>query len=333
MRRIISVLFLLLGAVAYGQRTDGKMNGISLVSEKEYLQEDQISQMKQLNANWVSVIPFAFVPDKHKPELIFDIDGQWRGERVYGIHKAVRSLHENGFQVMMKPQLWVGDKEYSGHIKMKTEEDWLLFEEEYRRYIMAFVRIAEEEKVELLCIGTELSKFVRQRPLYWEQLIYEIRSMYAGEITYAANWDSYKFVSFWGDLDYIGIDAYFPITKKNNPSYFQLKKGWLNLEIELHDFSSLQDRPILFTEYGYRSVLNCTDQPWEYGDSGVADEKAQVKALKALYEIMWEKNYFAGGFLWKWFPDHENAGGAGDNAYTVQNKLAEKLVQEKYSGK
>jgi hypothetical protein len=40
----------------------------------------------------------------------------------------------------------------------------------------------------------------------------EIRKIYTGKLTYAANWDDFDKVPFWKELDYIGIDAYFPLS-------------------------------------------------------------------------------------------------------------------------
>jgi hypothetical protein len=36
------------------------------------------------------------------------------------------------------------------------------------------------------------------RPKYWQELILEIRKVYKGKLTYAANWDEFKRVPFWG---------------------------------------------------------------------------------------------------------------------------------------
>ena len=58
--------------------------------------------------------------------------------------------------------------------------------------------------------------------------------------------------------------------------------------------------------------------------------KAQSKALTALCEVIWNNKRFAGGFLWKWYPDHEKAGGKTNTMFTVQNKAAEKVVRNYY---
>ena len=68
--------------------------------------------------------------------------------------------------------------------------------------------------------------------VYFKQLIKDVRAVYAGKLTYAENWDCYADVPFWSDLDYIGMDAYFPIAEGSNPSEQELEEGWSNLEQE-----------------------------------------------------------------------------------------------------
>ena len=67
--------------------------------------------------------------------------------------------------------------------------------------MLTYAAAAEEGNAELLCIGTELEEFVKKRPQYWRKLIQEIRGVYKGKLTYAANWDEYQQVPFWDAVD------------------------------------------------------------------------------------------------------------------------------------
>ena len=107
-------------------------------------------------------------------------------------------------------------------------------------------------------------------------------------------------------------------------------KGWRPHKEKMDQLSEKWDKPILFTEYGYRSIVGCASKPWDYSESGKHDEKSQALALKALYHVFWNQTGYVGGFLWKWYPDHKAAGGTGNTDFTVQNKRAENTVQEVY---
>ncbi len=109
---------------------------------------------------------------------------------------------------------------------MDSEENWKILEDSYQSFILTYAKSAEEMKAEILCIGTELEKFVAKRPEYWRKLIKEIRKVYNGKLTYAANWDEFKRVTFWGELDFIGVDAYFPLSEEKSPTVIDFEKGW-----------------------------------------------------------------------------------------------------------
>ena len=154
--------------------------------------------------------------------------------------------------------------------------------------------------------------------------------MYQGDITYSANWDEYKSIHFWSDLDYIGVDAYFPLSSSKTPCVKQIKRRWKSIRKQLQRLSTRLDRKILFTEYGYRNISNSGNRPWEHmKDRDTASNlEAQENLYQALFESVWKQEWFAGGFLWKWFAkplDKDNTD------FTVQDKPAQRVVREWYS--
>jgi hypothetical protein len=311
----------------------GKINGMNMVAINGTIDSTNVSPLLSVEANWAAAIPFAYMPSHLSPELSFDLNWQWKGERIDGVRNYVRELHAEGISVMIKPQIWIGHGTYTGNILMQSEGDWLKLEEAYSKYILAFADLAEKEHAEMMCIGTELKHFVVDRPNYWKGLIAELKTVYSGKLTYAGNWDDFDDVSFWSDLDYIGVNAYFPISKNEKASLKQLTKGWEPHKAQMDSVSMKFSKPVIFTEYGYRSIDGCAVKPWDYSDNGKHNEKAQALALEALYHVFWKDENYRGGFLWKWYPDHKNAGGSSDKMFTVQNKRAEKTVKKVYSRK
>lgn len=90
-------------------------------------------------------------------------------------------------------------------------------------------------------------------------------------------------------------------------------------------------KEVLFTEFGYRSVDFATKQPWDSSKiDGQVNLQVQQNGLKAIYNIFWKENWFAGGFLWKWFHNHEKAGGLDNNRFTPQNKPTQQLIKQLY---
>jgi hypothetical protein len=233
---------------------------------------------------------------------------------------------------MLKPQLWVWRGVFTGNLKMKTETDWKTLEKSYSDFILNFASLAQETGVDIFCIGTELESFVQARPDYWINLIDQIKNRFQGKLTYAANWDEYLRVPFWDKLDFIGVDAYFPLSEQQTPSIPELRKAWTPWKTELKDLSSQIQKPVLFTEFGYRSVDFAARKPWQADAvEGKVNLEAQANANQAILEEFWQEPWFSGGFIWKWFTNHPLSGGSNDNRFTPQNKPAQEILKRFYS--
>ena len=320
--------------VATKESTFQKINGVSFVASKDSILQGNIIPVKKIQADYAAIMPFGFIRSLEHPEISYNQERQWFGETKRGAKQYIKMLHKNDIKVMMKPQIWVWRGEFTGLLKMASETDWLELENSYKNFIIDYAEVAEEENVEIFCIGTELEKFIEHRPDYWRNLIVEIRKVYKGKLTYAANWDEYKRVPFWDALDYIGVDAYFPVSESKTPTVEEVRNGWQGWKVELKNVSEKENKKILFTEYGYRNVDFAGKEPWVSDRELISmNFEAQSNTLQGLYEEVWNEEWFAGGFLWKWFIDHERVGGETDNQFTPQNKPAEAIIEKFYSKK
>jgi len=309
-----------------------KINGISFVASRDSINSDHIRPVTTVNSNYVTLMPFAFIRDLTFPEVQYSSTRQWYGETLEGIEHYTQQFRKEEIKIMLKPQLWIRRGTYTGLIEMTTEADWKILEDSYRDFILIFANLAQKLDVEIFCIGTELEKFVLNRPDYWRELIIEIKEIYKGKLTYAANWDEYKRLTFWKDLDFIGIDAYFPVSDSETPSVDELEIGWKIHKEEIKKVQSVYQKPILFTEFGYRSVDFTGKEPWNSThDLGKVNLEGQSNAVQAIHNQFWKEDWFAGGFIWKWFTDHQNVGGLTNDRFTPQNKPAEKLLKQLYA--
>jgi len=328
---VASALFA--GVLVFGSKEtfmpNDRINGLNLVATRTTLTRDEIRDFRKVNANWVSIIPYAF-SRKDEPMVRFDYQRQWYGEKPEGAAESIRAAKEVGYRVMLKPHVWVRGDGWAGEFKLDSEEDWQAWENDFSNYILTYARLADSLDVDLYCIGTEYRHAVKERPEFWKKLIGQVRTVYKGPLTYAANWDNYQNITFWGDLDYIGVDAYFPLSENQRPTLDELLVGWELEKGKLQEFGESFGKPILFTEYGYQSVEYATKGHWDQPEDKKVDMSAQKNAYEALYRSFWFEPWFAGGFLWKWFPDHENAGGLADKRFTPQNKLAQEVVAKWY---
>lgn len=311
-----------------------KINGVSYVASPDSTNQGQIDPVLEINANYAAVMPFGFIRSLDNPNIIYNTQRQWFGETKDGARQYIEMLKKNRIKIMLKPQIWVWRGEFTGYMKMTSEADWKILEDSYRDFILDYAQLAQQTGTEMLCIGTELEQFIVNRPQYWDDLITEIKSVYKGKLTYAANWDEYKRVPFWQALDFIGVDAYFPVAESQTPSVQEAKEGWQPWKEELASVSAKADRPVIFTEYGYRSVDFTGKEPWKSDRSmNQVNLQAQTNTMQALYDEVWTEPWFAGGFIWKWFAHDSRSGGPENSRFTPQNKPVEKLIQQQYGKK
>lgn len=303
-----------------------KINGLSFVAASQPFDKTELEVLVKTHANHLAVMPFGFLSSLKSTDVKFDHPRQWWGERTDGCRETVKQCHERGFKIMMKPQIWIGGGEFTGFIEMETEENWQKLEENYTKFILNFAQIAEDEKVDIFCIGTELGKFVSARPTYWSGLIRKVREIYHGKLTYAENWDCFDKPGFLKELDYVGVDAYFPLSSEKSPSEAEIRAGWQSHLQTMEACSKAAGKPILFTECGYRSIDYAGFKPWDFDKKNAeVNQELQDRLIWIMFEL-WEKDWMAGGFIWKWFPYHNSAGGPKDDQFSPQNKLAEKSI-------
>lgn len=325
-----SCLLILISALVFIPTNEGKkINGVSLVSPPREVEADKLGEVKRVNAEWVAVIPYGFSREG-QANVSFDHERQWWGERTEGTCDLIKYAKAQGLKVMLKPHVWVMGQGWCGDYNLDSEEKWKVWENEFSEYILNHARVADSLKVELFCLGTEYRFPAKNRPDFWKGLIQKIRKVYHGDITYASNWDNYMNISWWSEVDYIGIDSYFPLAEGSNPSIEEMKMGWKPLISELKSFSKKWDKKILFTEYGFQSVNGGAGKHWEVDKSiDNANMDVQKNAYEATFESIWDQDWFAGGFLWKW---HLTPRGVERNTtrFTPQGKPAEEIISKWY---
>ena len=306
-----------------------KINGVSFVAPIHKMDASAYNPVVNLNANWVCLMPFGY-SDFKEDKFHYNIDWQWWGEREEGLADCIKMAHEKGLKVMVKPQAWIKNGEFTGTFNLETAEEWANWEAGYQNFILDFAKVSDSLNAEIFCIGTELENFIKKRPEFWKQLIPQVKAIFSGKLTYAANWDEFKRTPFWDELDYIGVDAYFPLSDEKTPTVESLERGWQKHLKVLSDASAKHQKPIIFTEYGYRSMDFNAKEPWNSSGGTTLNFEAQNNAYQALFNQCWDNDWFAGGFIWKWFQEHEKAGGLEDNRFTPQNKPVSDIIRDKF---
>jgi len=293
--------------------------------------------LTQNNIEWVTLVTWGDQKAHDSPIMKHHF-----GDSLY-IHKSdsawlsrielVRSL---GFKVFVKPHIWINsppDGKWRSDVFPTNEKNWDLWKKSYREFILRYARIAEQGHAEMFCVGTELSRLSVEKPAFWKALIQEVRSIYSGKITYAANWyNEYDKITFWEDLDYIGIQAYFPLAKNKNPSVQQISKGWRKHISSIETMHKKYNRKILFTEIGYKSTADSAIKPWEWIENPSVQGKAlsietQANCYEAFFKTVWKKKWFAGVHIWQLRSNYQEENFGRDSLdFTPLGKPAEGII-------
>lgn len=305
-----------------------RMRGISFSAPPREVGRDVFDGMAAIGAEWVAIVPYAFGPGDDG-RLKWNVEGwQWWGETEQGTRAQIRLAKAAGLSVMVKPHLWLEHGDFTGTYEAKH---WEAFAASYRDYLLLFARVAEAERVELLCIGTELRRFTEQRPAFWSALIDTLRTTYKGQLTYAANWDEVAHVPFWQKLDLIGVDGYFPLTQRPTSSVDSIAAGWAPHVRLLSDLSARVNKPVLFTEMGYTCTTNCTVEPWKEDNTATSDQEAQAAAYSAFFRTMNAEPWYAGCFVWKWFAHSGKRSERQENDFSPQGKDAMDVLKRAFA--
>ena len=236
---------------------------------------------------------------------------------------------------MLKPHIWLrraSADEWRGIIGMDTEEDWQSWFADYGKFILHYASLAEREKVALFCVGVELSRTAIERAADWRDLIARIRERYSGPIVYAANWwGEYDRIAFWDAVDYIGINAFFPLSDRSDPSLAELRSRAKTVAGEIAIVQQAASKPVIFTEVGFKSITGTSVRPWEWPRriEPAVNLQEQARCYQAVLETFWNKPWFYGLYWWKWYSDLD-PGSIRDGDFTPRGKPAEQVLSEWY---
>lgn len=330
--RFIIVIYLTLLGSPLAELKAQHINGITAVATPDSFHTDPYPRLAETQANWVCLVPYGF-SRLGQTELWYNVDRQWWGEKPEGVIHNIALARNQNLKVMLKPQVYVPGS-WPGDLDFRTDAEWQSWERNYTEFINFFLDIAIEHDIEMFCIGTEFKNSIKKRPAFWRKLITDLRCRYVGKLTYSSNWDNYEQIPFWDLLDIAGISCYLPLSEERTPSLKTLKKAWSKKLKNFRSFYNRTGKQILFTEYGYLSVDGCAGKTWELEKkvrSLKINEVAQANSFEALYSSMWEEEFWAGGFIWKWFPNGHGHEGYVERDYTPQDKLAEEVVTRWFS--
>jgi hypothetical protein len=243
------------------------------------------------------------------------------------VQHALNHAQSLGLQVVIKPHVDLDDGTWRGNIAPSDPHAWF---KSYRDFILPWAELAATVGAVQFIIGTELAGTIQHQQL-WRETISQTRAVFPGEIVYAASWDEACKVPFWRELDFVGVDFYFPVTARLDPGRFEILAGWQPWLERLRLLHRQAGRQIILTEIGYRSVDGAGMRPYEFGNNARLDLQEQADLYWAALQATAATDWIAGLYWWNWPAD--GSGGLQNTDYSPSGKPAEVELQKSWRGR
>lgn len=289
-----------------------------------------LDELAAMGVNWISITPFGRIWDLRSTEIRMDFEAPYEENRA-AVRKMIAQAHARGIKVLVVPHLWVEKGGWRGQIDPGSDAGWAAYRASYRRFLLAWARDAADAGADALSIGVECKSWSGRFARFWFDLIDEVRALYPGLLTYSANWDEAADVIFWDRLDFVGINAFYPLASKHGADFEAYVAGASKVRERVADFASLVDKPIVFVEVGYTTRPDAAVEPWLWPDhmtDVVVDEDEQARALAAVFSGVLGEPWFGGFFVWRYYANLDDVSQEAIWGFSPHGKQAEPLLRE-----
>ncbi len=244
------------------------------------------------------------------------------------VNRLIALAHHEGMRVFLDP--FVNSLQGSGWQALFHPSNPAAWFRSFDAYLIHYAKLAQADHVDLLAIGDEFDS-LDTVPAYrsdWIHAIQLARRYYHGPITYGADYTTYQHVTFWQQLDDVGIDAYFPLSQAQSPTVGQLEAGWNEAADHIGTWrvqAGLAQKPFVVTELGYPSEDGAAAVPGAWYPRQPANPGIQQRLYEATFATLWQRPWVR-GVMWFWWANPSNPhwqGGVHDNGYTLRGKPAE----------
>lgn len=287
-----------------------------------------LTALQQIGTNSIAIVPYSGM---RNPNTLQTNDMRlWRRAGTENDESVIHSAFQAkklGMSTLLKPQLWIHNS-WPGDVDFKTDQEWQVFFERYNRWIIHYALLAEMYDFEAFCVGVEFVKATLKHPEEWRKIITQVKKLYGGSVTYAANWgEEFEKNTIWDAVDFIGINCYYPLSKKENPSDKELQIGFEGTLDKIESIAKNFNKKVAFTEIGFRSI----EKPWisphhyDWGDKPAFVEEDQKRCYEAVMKGIQNRSWCQGILWWKW-PSYLNHSQETKTEFAPNGKMAEGVI-------
>jgi len=288
----------------------------------------QLARLAALGVTHVALTPFGYLGALDDVNLRWgsDLDRTLSDEALLAEARAARAL---GLRVTLKPHIWSRAFYTRGQSRQDIrprdrDGGWPAWFDQYTAFARHYAALAARMDASLYVVGLEYLRATAENPGAWAEVAAACRSVYAGPLTYAANWwREAELFADWSAFDLIGVNAYPPLSDAADPDRAALVAGWQPFLRSMGALAREFDKPVVFCEAGLAALQGAAAEPWSNAQGGAPDPALQARAYDALLAAAVPQPWFRGVYWWKWFTDEAGE----DDPYSPMGQPAEAVVR------
>jgi len=261
--------------------------------------------VNELNPNTASIWQLYFQDNENSEEIFERYSGHLTLTLTEDhIRYEIRKAKGLGMKVITYPVMALtspsGTNGY--HYCIPGSSGWF---ENYRKKLVKLANLAEEENVDMFCIGSEL-RMSENKTSEWEKTIQEVKKVFSGEILYSfltcqtEEINQMKNRSWIKHLDYIGFSSNLETRETNyDPTVSFLTSKYSLILDEMENVCNLHNKKGIITETGARSIDGGTISPRDWNEN-VMDLQEQADYCEAFMRAVQGRTTFK-GVIWNHF--------------------------------
>lgn len=253
----------------------------------------QLDHLAQLHVNSVSFV-FPIYQDDWTATNIH-ADPTWTPS-ADDIRFFIRSAHQRHIHVLIRPLLDEASLhpagKWRGQIAPSNLAAWFTT---YTQLLVGYAQLAQADRAEIIDVGTEFDSL--QSSPRWLDVIAAVRRVYSGQVTYSANW-AIQYPAFGWAVDFISIDAFFPLAAPVNASQQQLATAWSRWIARANGIAYAYGKHVVFTELGTTAEVGSFQSPWQWSQNTGLSLEAQRRYYAASCQAL--KGRIGGIYWWEY---------------------------------
>jgi hypothetical protein len=206
--------------------------------------------------------------------------------------------HRSGLRTTVRPLLDEANllaqdhRNWRGELHPADRTAWFA---SYQRFLTPYLEMAQTHGAATVVVGAELNSLQDDRR--WDPLVAYARTLFSGEIGYAANWDAYPEAVAGVPADAVGIDAYPQLGLAPTATAAEMTDGWRRW-LDRTAPPGAGPAPLLY-EVGAAAEAGTVDNPAVPHRPGAAlDQGVQSRWLGAACRAARDRD-LGGLYLWK----------------------------------